>query len=123
MKRKLTTDFLIDGTPMLTPDAGVSLKRKDMDHGSTGTDESGVMHRMLVRSDVKSWDFSYAILTAEEYAYTVGLLRGKATFSFAFKNDEGQPETVTAYCKETSVSYWSNRRGLYKNLQFTIIQC
>lgn len=123
MKRKKTNDFLIDDTPMLTPDAGIDVKSTDMEHGSSGTDESGVMHRILRRSNVKTWAFSYAILTAEEYAYMVGLLRGKAHFRFTFVNDEGEKETVTAYCKETSASYWSRRRGLYKNLQFTVIQC
>lgn len=123
MKRTKTSDFLINDTPMLTPDAGIDLKRTDMEHRSSGTDESGVMHRILCRSDVKTWDFSYAILTAEEYAYMVGLLHGKAIFRFTFVNDEGEKETVNAYCKETSVSYWSRRRGLYKNLQFTVIQC
>lgn len=123
MKREKTNDFLIDDAPMLTPDAGIIVKRADLERGSSVRDESGVMHRSLSRTDVKTWDFSYAILTAEEYAYMVELLRGKAQFRFTFVNDAGEKETVNAYCKETSASYWSRRRGTYKNLQFSVIQC
>lgn len=122
MKRQITNDFLIDGEPMLVPDAGIGVKSTDIE-AVMATDESGVTHRKLRRSDVKTWEFSYAVLTAEEYVYIRGLMKGKATFSFTFTNEEGTTEEVRAYCKETSASYWSNRRGLYKNLQFSIIQC
>lgn len=123
MKRQLTNDLRIDDAPMLEPDAGIGLKASDLESGGTGHDERGFMHRILVRSDVKTWDFSYAMLTSEEYVYMTNLLRGKATFSFTFKNENGEKETVKAYCKQRSAAYWSQRRGLYKNLKFSIVQC
>ena len=123
MKRNLTNDFLIDGTPMLDPDTGVGLDFSDLLSGSSGVDEGGYTHNIVVRSEVKTWHFSYAWLTAEEYAYVRSLLRGKNSFSFTFKNEDGQTKTVKAYCQKKSVSYWSARRGLYKDLQFDIIEC
>lgn len=123
MKRKKHSAFEIDGRPMLNPDAGIGLKSADIESAGTGSDEGGFTHRILVRSDVKTWDFSYAVLTAEEYVYMMDLLKGKATFTFTFKNERGYSETVKAYCKQRSAAYWSHRRGLYKNLKFTIYQC
>jgi len=81
------------------------------------------MHRFITRTNVKTWEFTYALLTAKEYAYVKALLQGKPNFQFTFRNEDGEKETVAAYSKETSVSYWSRRRELYKNLQFAIIQC
>lgn len=123
MKRQLTNDLRIDNVPMLEPDAGIGIKISDIESGSTGRDESGFTHRILIRSDVKTWDFSYAMLTSEEYVYITNLLRGKATFSFTFKKENGEEETVKAYCKQRSTAFWSRRRGLYKNMKFSIIQC
>ena len=122
MKRSLTQDFKIDDTPMLTPDAGVGITCEDLEEG-TERDESGFTHRSVLRCDVKTWQFSYSVLTAEEYAYTKKLLRGKNTFQFSYKDEDGQPQTVTAFCRQTSASWWSIRHGVYKNLQFDIIEC
>lgn len=122
MKRKFTQDFLVDGTPLLMPDADINIICEDLE-GETGRDESGFTHRSVLRSEVKTWQFVYAILTAEEYAYIKELLRGKSTFAFTFKDEKNQVQTVKAYCKQTSASWWSSRMGLYKNLQFDVIEC
>ena len=37
--------FLINGQPILVPDADVELSYQDLDAGSAGRDESGVLHR------------------------------------------------------------------------------
>ena len=122
MKRKLTTEYLIDGTPMLTPDAGVGIDYSDVLSDASGRDERGVVHNFVVRHEVKTWSFAYAWLTAEEYAYVRSLLRGKHNFIFSYKDENGETKTVKAYCQKKSVSYWSARRGLYKDLQFDIIE-
>lgn len=123
MRRKYTKDFLIDDTPMLDPDAGVGLDLSDILSDASGRDESGTVHNFVIKSEVKTWHFSYAWLTAKEYAYIHSLLRGKSTFSFTYKEEDGSTKTVKAYCQKKSVSYWSARRGLYKDLQFDIIEC
>lgn len=107
---------------MLTPDAGVDIKITDIEAGG-GVDASGVTHRILLRSDIKTWEFTYGTLTAEEYAYTRSIIKGKRDFQFTFHDETGQKQSVTAYCKQTSVSWWNEHRGLYKNLQFSIIEC
>lgn len=123
MKRKKTNDFQIDGSPMLQPDAGVAIEYENLIAGDSGRDESGYMHTITVRNDMKRWRFSYAWLTAEEYAYVRSLLRGKTKFTFTFKDETGKTDSVKAYCQKTGVSYWSARRGLYKDMQFDIIEC
>ena len=123
MKRKFTIDFLIDGSPMLDPDAGVAIDFADFVSNGNMVDQGGYMHYCAIRSEIKTWHFSYAWLTAEEYAYMRILLRGKGAFSFTFKDENGKSQTVKAYCQKKSVSYWSARRGLYKDLQFDIIEC
>lgn len=123
MKRKLTNDFLIDNVPMLMPDAGVSMEYEDLISDDSGRDESGYTHNIVLRKDMKRWVFSYAWLTAEEYRYIRSLLRGKHDFTFTYKDDEGDPQTVKAYCQKKSVSYWSASRGIYKDLQFDIVEC
>ena len=122
MKRKLTEEFLIDGTPMLMPDAGVGIEFNDLLSDASGFDEAGYTHNIVLREDVKTWRFAYSWLTAEEYTFIRSLLRGKHNFPFTFKDETGKSQTVMAYCRQKSVSYWSARRGLYKDLQFEITE-
>jgi len=123
MKRKFTNDFLIDDAPMLDPDEGVGIDFSDLQSEASGRDESGCMHNIIIRSGIKTWSFAYSWLTAKEYAYIQGLLSGKARFAFTFKDEAGESKKVKAYCRKRSVSYWSARRGLYRDLKFDIIEC
>lgn len=122
MKRAFINDYLVDGKPLLEPDAGVELSYASLE-GDSGTDESGVTHRIVIRHDVRTWGFSYAVLTAEEFSYLRSLLKGKSTFSFSIIDDLGGIETVTAYSKDISVSYFNKHRGLYKNFKIEIVEC
>ena len=78
--REFYNDFLIDDKPILAPDAGVELKLTDLDSQDSGRDESGVMHRIVLRKGVRTWDFSYSALTAEEYQYMLSLFENKVQF-------------------------------------------
>lgn len=122
MKRKYTNDFLVDNEPMLEPDAGIELEENDLIAKDSGRDESGFLHEIFVRRGIKTWKFTYSILTKEEYVYIRSLFRGKERFGFTFVNVEGEKETVLAGFSQTSVSYWSARRGVYKDLQFEIYE-
>ena len=110
--------YRIDGAPMLLPDAGVSLHYADIDGSDAGRDEGGFMHRSVVRSKVPTWGFTYSFLTAEELAYLMGLMEGKATFAFTAGED-----TCTAYCAKVETTLFDRTHGLYKALQFNIIGC
>lgn len=117
------TGFQIDGLPVLAPDADVQITQTDLDASDAGRDESGVMHRLLIRHRVKSWGFQYAALTAEELAYLESLFAGKAEFTFTYPGTDGNTASCTAYCSKNSISYHNAKTGLYKNYQFTVIEC
>lgn len=121
-----TVDFYrIDGVPMPAPDAEPVFTFTDLDASDAGRDESGVMHRVVVREKVGSWSFSYAWLTDEELRYLRDLFAGKAQFAFTHPvfGGSGETETCTAYMSQCS-AVWKNRRtGLWRNFSFNIIQC
>ena len=64
--RATTQLFQINGKPILAPDAEVVVSYSDLDASDAGRDESGFMHRIVVRHKVGSWKFSYSHLTEEE---------------------------------------------------------
>lgn len=114
----ISNDYTIDGEPMLDCEEGQDTSFQDLDSSDSGRDESGVMHREVVREKVGTWSFSYPILDEEDYNYIMGLLRGKPTFTF------GHPGgSCTAYCSKYSLVVHNRRLGLYKNLKFNIIEC
>ena len=117
--------YQVDGVSMLVPDGEPGFSFADLDAADSGRDESGVMHRMLVREKVGSWDFTYDYLTDEELTYLRDLFAGKAQFSFTHPvlGSSGETESCTAYMSQYS-AVWKNRRtGLWRNFTFTIIQC
>lgn len=116
-------DYQIDGVPLLIPDADVSVSRSDLESGDSGRDESGVMHRIVMRQRVNTWSFSYAVLTAEEYRYMEALLAGKPEFTFTYPDADGTVKSCQAYCAADSITYHNAKLGLYKNYKFDIIQC
>ena len=67
--REKTELFQIGGKPMLVPDVEVVVSYSDLDASDSGRDESGYMHRIVVRHKVGSWKFTYAHLTEEEKQY------------------------------------------------------
>lgn len=116
-------EYLVDGAPLLLPDADVELTLTDLDDSDSGRDESGVMHRIVVRERVRSWAFQYGWLTAEEYVYMTNLFAGKSAFSFRFKDADGAWKSCRAYCSNHAITYRDAKLGVYKNLKFTVIEC
>ena len=80
--RAKTNLFQINGVPMLAPDAEVVSSFEDLDASDAGRDESGFMHRIVVRYKVGSWKFEYSHLTEEEKAYMESLFPDADTFLF-----------------------------------------
>lgn len=111
-------DFYIDDQPMLDCAEDVDWSFSDLDSSDSGRDESGVMHREVVREKVGTWSFQYPILDEEDYAYLLGLLAGKPTFTFRHPGG-----SCTAYCSKYGVVVHNRRLGLYKNMKFNIIEC
>ena len=117
--------YQVNGLPMPAPDAEPEFSFSDLDASDSGRDESGVMHRILVREKVGTWSFTYSHLTDEELAYLRGLFAGKAQFSFTHPvfGASGATETCTAYMSQYSAVWKSQRTGLWRNFNFKIIQC
>ena len=116
-------EYQIDGKPMLVPDADVEISCADLDDADSGRDESGYMHRIVVRQRVATWGFHYSNLTAEEYKYMRSLFAGKPDFTFAYRDPDGYLVETRAYCSNDSITYHNARLGLYQNLKFSIIEC
>lgn len=117
--------FLIDGEPMLIPDADMELSFEDLDGASAGRDESGVMHRQVLRQKVGKWSFVYSRLSREEYAYMERLFAGKSHFQFTYPSLT-QPDgtsTVTAYRTSHGIGWHNAKTGWFRNYKFSIIEC
>lgn len=121
--RSFFNDFQVNGKPILVPDADISLEWNDLDGDSSGRDESGIMHRVVLRHRVPKWGFEYASLTKEELVYMRGLFKDQATFTFTYKDENGETQTCEAYNSNDSVTYHDASTGLYKNYKINIIAC
>lgn len=122
---KVTEDFQIDGQPMILPDAGVGFSYEDLDDVSSGRDESGVMHRFVVRYDVGKWAFTFSNITEEEKNYLESLFPRSPTFQFTHPSAEDSDVLVTDTCyrSKRDMSWYNARTGVWKNYKFNIIQC
>lgn len=121
-----TVDFYkVDGVPMPVPDADPEFTFTDLDASDSGRDESGIMHRIVVRERVGSWSFAYSELTDADYAALLALFAGKATFAFTHPKPGSSRETEvsTCYCSNYSITWRNARTGRWRNCKFNIIEC
>ncbi len=123
MKRAFCYEYSIDGKPLLAPDMNVNITENDLDSNDSGRDESGYMHRIVIRSSVKTFEFVYAVLDAEDFMYIQSLLNGKTDFKFTYQNPDGSLTTTRAYSSKRSITLRNYATGEYKNLKFSIIEC
>ena len=121
--RQLYFDLLIDGEPILTPDEDLEMEYNDLDSAESGRDESGVMHRILLRPGVRKLTLHYGSLTREEYRYMAGLFGGKADFAVTYRDHDGEESQFRAYRSGHSITVRNARTGLYKNYKLTLIEC
>lgn len=123
---RATTDlFKINGSPILVPDAEVEVNYEDLDAADSGRDESGFMHRTMVRVKVASWKFTYSHLTEEEKQYMETLFSSAATFQFTHPSrvDASISETTKCYRSKYGISWKNARNGLWSSYSFSIIEC
>ena len=121
---RTTELFMIDGQPMLVPDGDMALRVEDIISTDSGRDESGELHRFVVRKDVMSWELVYSQLTREEYAYMESLFAGKDCFQFTFPSPtDGTAQTVTAFRDAHSILWQSAARSLFRDYRFRISAC
>jgi len=122
--RSKTELFTVNGQPMLAPDGEVSVSYEDLDGADAGRDQNGVLHRSVVRYKVASWTFRYESLTEEERQYLEGLFPDEPTFSFGHpaRSDASRQETTECYRSKYGLAWRNARTGLWKGLQFTVIE-
>lgn len=120
-----TTDlFTIDGMPILVPDGDLAYYEEDLVSSDSGLDEGGMYHRIVLRSSIRSWDFSYTRLTKEEYAYMEALLAGKESFSFGFESAlDDTWQVIPAYRSKHSVLLHCISDGQFRDYRFRITAC
>ena len=121
--RAKTELFQINGVPMLAPDAEVSVSYEDLDASDSGRDESGWLHRSVVRYKVPSWEFRYSHLTEEEKRYMESLFPETPSFTFTHPDrvDAAQRVDTLCYRSKYGISWRSARTGLWSGYSFHII--
>ncbi len=121
--RSFDFDFLIDGKPILAPDAGVRVTREDVESEASGMDERGVHHRFVLRKRVKRWTLHYGLLTGQEVRYLRGLLDGKVTVTVQYQELDGSYVNCKAWCSADSAALVNKQQDLWKDMTLTIAEC
>ena len=123
--RSFTNLFLINGKQMLAPDADVGVSYSDLDADDSGRDESGYMHRIVVRYKVGTWSFEYASISEAEKRYLEELFGDTPDFDFTHPDRMNAEKQVTckAYRTKYSTSWRNARTGQWRNYKFNIIEC
>lgn len=116
-------DLQIDKKPILVPDCDVAVECTDLDDEDSGRDESGVMHRIVLRENVRTIQLNYAFLRAEEYLYMESLFKGKPEFKVEYRSFDGSLGEFTAYRAKHGITIHSAKTGLCKNYKFSLIEC
>lgn len=116
-------DLQIDGKPILIPDQDVKMEFSNLDAEDADRDEAGFMHPIVLRHMVRTWSLDYGILTAEEYRYMEALFAGKQSFTVDFLGTDGKPARCIAYRSAHSLTLSNVRMGIYRNYQFSILEC
>lgn len=123
--RSYTNLFLINGKQMFAPDEDVGVSYSDLDADDSGRDESGYMHRIVVRYKVGTWSFEYASITEAEKRYLEELFGETPDFDFSHPDRLNAEEQVTckAYRSKYSIDWHNARTGQWRNYKFNIIEC
>lgn len=117
--------FRINGKPMLAPDEDVSVSHADLDGEDSGRDESGIMHRIVVRYKVGTWSFAYSNLTEDEKRYMEELFPETPDFDFTHPDRLRADKEVTtrAYRSNYGIVWHNARTGEWQNYKFNVIEC
>lgn len=116
-------ELCIGGKPILAPDADVKVTVEDLQSDATGRDESGYLHRYILRRGLLSWTLHYSRLTPEEYRYMEELFSGSPTVEVTWVDPKGDTKTCTAYRTGHTITVHNVRSGYYRNYGFTLQQC
>ena len=124
---KYSEHFFVNGNPLLVPDENVSFTYNDLDSSDSGRDESGYMHRTVIRHKMGSWKFEYSNITDEQKEYMESIFGNHTTFQFThpgrIKTYPHDLETTECYRSNYGISWKNARTGLWSGYSFTIAEC
>ena len=125
MARIKYDQLLINGKPMFAPDADIDFSYEDLDDSDSGRDESGYMHRIVLRYKVMSGSFVFSHISQDDYAYMESLFLDEPDFEFTrpSRTDPSILVTTTCYRSKYGISWHNARTGDWRNYKFNIIEC
>ena len=125
MARVKTDLFKINGKPMFAPDADIDFSYEDLDDADSGRDESGYMHRIVIRYKVMTGTFVFAFISEADMKYMESLFPDEPDFEFTRPSrlDPSKPVTTRCYRSKYGISWRNARTGLWRNYKFNIIEC
>ena len=123
--KSYTNIFRVNGKKMFAPDEDVAVSYSDLDADDSGRDESGYMHRIVVRYKLGTWFFEYAYITEEEKRYMEELFGDTPDFDFTRPDrvDSNKEVTTKAYRSKSGITWHNLRTGQHRNYKFNIIEC
>ena len=125
MAKTKTDLFMVNGKPMFAPDADVEFSYEDLDSEDTGRDESGYMHRIVVRYKVMSGAFEFSHISEEDMRYMESLFPDEPYFEFTRPSrlNSDIPVTTRCYRSKYGISWHNAKTGQWRNYKFNIIEC
>lgn len=125
MGKPYTNLFRVNDKPMFAPDEDVAVTYTDLDGEDSGRDESGVMHRIVIRYKMGTWSFEYSHITEEEKRYMEELFGDAPDFEFTHPDRIRSDKVVTtrAYRSNYGITWHNLRTGQHRNYKFNIIEC
>lgn len=125
MARILFDQFKINDKPMFAPDADIDFSYEDLDSADSGRDESGYMHRIVVRYKVMSGSFEFSHISEADMQYMESLFPDEPDFEFTrpSRTDSSVLVTTRCYRSKYGISWRSARTGEWRNYKFSIIEC
>lgn len=117
--------FRVNGKQLFAPDADVAVSYSDLDSEDSGRDESGFMHRIVVRYKLGTWSFEYSNITEEEKRYMEQLFGDTPDFEFTHPDRICANKLVTtrAYRSNYGLAWHNAITGQWRNYKFNIIEC
>ena len=112
-----TNEYYIDGVAL--PGGGLAVCRTaDLEAGDTGRDESGFLHRWVLRQGLRRWEFSYRDM--DDAAAGALLAQLPRQDSWLLTCPEGQ---TLCHLKETTHRQRTTLTGTNHDITLTIEEC
>ena len=112
-----TNEYYMDGVPL--PAGGVAVCRaQDLEAGDTGRDESGYLHRWVLRRGLRRWEMAYRDMADRDARELLGSLPQKD--SFLLTCPEGE---VLCHLKEITDRHCQSLTGYAHDITILIEEC